>query len=43
MAAYTKPKQWIKEESKRLSGERYQIKSIDQSCGASIGNVIQHS
>ena len=29
MAAYTKPKQWKKEESERLGGEGDQIKVID--------------
>ena len=29
MVAYTKPKQRKKEESKRLRGERYQIKFIE--------------
>ena len=29
MVAYTKPHQWQKEESKRLSGERDQLKFID--------------
>ena len=29
MVAYAKPQQWKKEESKRLRGERDQVKSID--------------
>ena len=29
MVAYTKPQQWKKQESKRLTGERDQIKFID--------------
>ena len=29
MVAYTKPQQWEKDESKRLRGERDQIKFID--------------
>ena len=29
MVNYTKPKQWKKEESERLRGERNQIKFID--------------
>ena len=29
MVAYTKPKQWKKEESERIRGRRLQIKFID--------------
>ena len=38
MAAYTKPQKWKKEESRRLRGERYQIKFID--LRFEIGQVV---
>ena len=41
MVAYTKPRQWKKEESKRLRGERDQIKFIDSGYAAMSNKLLR--